>query len=49
MQNKERGLEKVVWIIIRAGKIVDAIFTNKEAADFLALDGDEVVPYTIKI
>jgi 6-phosphogluconate dehydrogenase (decarboxylating) len=49
MENKPRGLEKEVWIIVRAGEIVDAVLTNEEVADFLALDGDEVIPYTIKI
>jgi hypothetical protein len=49
MQNKERGLEKVVWVIVRAGEIVDAIFTQEESARFMAFDDDEVVTYTIKI
>jgi hypothetical protein len=47
MQN--HGLEKEIWIIVRAGEILDAIFTQEESARFMAADDDEVVPYTIKI
>lgn len=49
MQGRERGLIKEVWLIVRAGRIVDAVFTTEESARFMALDGDEVVPYTIRI
>lgn len=47
---RERGLEKTVWVIVREGGVIlDAVFTDERAAIFLACDGDEVVPYTIKI
>jgi hypothetical protein len=49
MQDHGRGLKKPVWLIVRNGEILDAIFTTEEAARFLAADFDEVIPYTIEI
>jgi len=49
MQSRDRGLTKEIWLIVRAGSIVDVVFTTEESARFMALDGDEVVPYTIRI
>lgn len=47
---RERGLEKTVWVIVREGGVIlDAVFTDERAAIFMACDGDEVIPYTIKI
>ena len=34
---------------VRGGVILDAVFTDERAAIFMACDGDEVIPYTIKI
>jgi hypothetical protein len=49
MAEPKRGIEKIVWLIVRDGGILDVIFTMEETAKFMAGDGDEVVPYTISI
>jgi hypothetical protein len=40
--------EREVWLIIREREILD-VHTSEEAAEFMAGDDDQVIPYTIRI
>jgi hypothetical protein len=45
----ERGLVKEVWLLVRDGEILDCVMSDEAAINFLANEGDEVIPYTIRI
>ncbi len=43
------NMEKQVWLIIHDGEIRDDIYTQEDAATFMAGEGDRVIPYTIAV